>query len=88
MAAWGAARRSENGLGAVGFPPLLLRGGTAFAAGVTQAVGAEEGAGFLPLLCWGAAVALLRATAGVGSPCRGGFSLALYPSEGLIGVKG
>lgn len=35
-----------------------------------------------------AAVAWLKAAAGAGSPCRDGFSLALYPSEGLIGVKG
>lgn len=85
---WGASWCSENGPGAVGFPPLLLWGGTAFAAGVTQAVSAEEGVGFLLLPCWGAAVAGLKVAAGAGSPCRDGFSLTLYPSEGLISVKG
>lgn len=57
--------------GCCGVSSPASRGGTAFAAG--EAVGAEEGAGFLPLPCCGAAIASLKVTARVGSPCRDGF---------------
>lgn len=74
---------------ALGFEvsPLLLQGGIAFAAGIMHTVSGKEGAGFLPLPCWGAAIASLKASAGEGFPCMV-VSLLLFIQRVLISTEG